>query len=111
MLEFLDWVGTLVIVVILVGLFSAGISFWKAKRGVEVSSFRASTKSALLASGSLALVPIVVVLVEGGFTGEFVIVSAVVIVGALFMAAVVGFPVAHFVFRKFGGKSFEKYSR
>lgn len=96
-----EWISTLLVVSVLVALFSSGISFWMVKNDSKQSAFRISTISALSSSGILALVPIAVIATEEGFTAEFFIVLVVMVVGALLMAAVVGFPAALYTTRKF----------
>lgn len=100
MIEAAEAVGTMALAGALVALFSSGIAFWLIKSGNARSPVHVSTISAASASGILTLVPIVTVVADLGLSGEFWIVLVVMIVSAMFMAAVTGFPAALYVARK-----------
>ena len=105
MYEAVGSVGTLIVTGAAVALFSGGIAFWLIKISNAGSDVRVSTISAISASAILALAPIVVVWTELGFSSEFWLVLVVMVVGALFMAAVTGFPAALYVARRFKSSS------
>ena len=95
-----ELVGACIITVFLIATLSAAISYWFASGQTNRSIRANATLSAGIASGVVAALPIIVLMIENGIDEELAIVGIVLTLGGFIFAALIGFPVAMVIQRK-----------
>ena len=107
MIEDFGGIGVLAGVVaygIVVALFAAGIAFWMGTSEKARSARSRATIGAATASAILCLVPVAALLLTEPLMPETLLVFVVMMVAAVFLAAVFGFPSAFWVSRRYDAK-------